>query len=139
VSFRSYEENSLKRLFTQIVHAPQPRPGLPAFRKNKLRTLLRESKPTVGTHGHSTWPGMMEVIGATGLIDYVEFLSVIDDEVAVIAGEFKCKYAIPVADALIASSAYCSGLIVVSDDPDFKKILELDTLTEKEFAARVLA
>jgi 2-keto-3-deoxy-L-rhamnonate aldolase RhmA len=42
------------------------------YRKNKLRALLRESKPTVATHVHSTWPGMMEVIGSTGLVDYVE-------------------------------------------------------------------
>jgi 2-keto-3-deoxy-L-rhamnonate aldolase RhmA len=42
------------------------------YRKNKLRSLLRESKPTVGTHVHSTWPGMMEVIGSSGLVDYVE-------------------------------------------------------------------
>jgi 2-keto-3-deoxy-L-rhamnonate aldolase RhmA len=43
------------------------------YRKNKLRSLLRESKPTVATHVHSTWPGMVEVLGASGLLDYVEF------------------------------------------------------------------
>jgi len=42
------------------------------YRKNKLRTLLDESKPTVATHVHSTWPGLMEVLGSTGLVDYVE-------------------------------------------------------------------
>jgi 2-keto-3-deoxy-L-rhamnonate aldolase RhmA len=42
------------------------------YRKNKIRALLRESKPTVATHVHSTWPGMMEVLGSTGLVDYVE-------------------------------------------------------------------
>ena len=42
------------------------------YRKNKLRELLRESKPTVATHVHGTWPGMMEVLGSTGLVDYVE-------------------------------------------------------------------
>jgi 2-keto-3-deoxy-L-rhamnonate aldolase RhmA len=42
------------------------------YRKNKLRALLRESRPTIATHVHSTWPGLMEVIGSTGLLDYVE-------------------------------------------------------------------
>src|SRR5579864_5946564 len=42
------------------------------YRKNKLRSLLDESKPTVATHVHSTWPGMVEVLGSTGLVDYVE-------------------------------------------------------------------
>jgi 2-keto-3-deoxy-L-rhamnonate aldolase RhmA len=42
------------------------------YRKNKLRAFLRDSKPTVATHVHSTWPGLMEVIGSTGLVDYVE-------------------------------------------------------------------
>src|SRR5579872_1876972 len=42
------------------------------YRKNKVRALLRESKPTIGTHVHGTWPGMIEVIGSTGLVDYVE-------------------------------------------------------------------
>lgn len=42
-------------------------------RKNALRELLKEGKPTIGTHVHSTWPGMVEVIGHTGVIDYIEF------------------------------------------------------------------
>lgn len=42
-------------------------------RRNVLRELLREGKATIGTHVHSTWPGMIEVIGHTGVIDYVEF------------------------------------------------------------------
>ena len=42
-------------------------------RKNALRELLREGKPTIGTHVHSTWPGMVEVIGHTGVMDYIEF------------------------------------------------------------------
>lgn len=42
------------------------------YRKNKLRALLQDSKPTIGTHVHSTWPGMVEALGSTGLIDYVE-------------------------------------------------------------------
>ena len=43
------------------------------MRKNKLRSLLKAGKPTLGTHLHSTWPGMVEAVGHTGLFDYVEF------------------------------------------------------------------
>jgi len=45
------------------------------MRRNKLRELLRKGEPTLGTHIHTTWPGMIEVIGHTGLFDYVEFTS----------------------------------------------------------------
>ena len=48
---------------------------MPAILKNKLRELLREGKPTLGTHILCPWPGVMEVIGGTGVIDYVEFMS----------------------------------------------------------------
>jgi 2-keto-3-deoxy-L-rhamnonate aldolase RhmA len=43
--------------------------------RNKLRELLREGKPTLGTAIFSPWPGVMETIGGTGAIDYVEFMS----------------------------------------------------------------
>jgi 2-keto-3-deoxy-L-rhamnonate aldolase RhmA len=42
-------------------------------RKNVLRELLKQDKPTIGTHVHSTWPGIIEVIGHTGAMDYIEF------------------------------------------------------------------
>ena len=42
-------------------------------RTNALRELLRADQPTIGTHLHSQWPGMVEVIGHTGAIDYIEF------------------------------------------------------------------
>ena len=58
-------------------------------------------------------------------------------EAAVKAGEFKGKYNIPIADAFIAASAYLEDLIVISDDPDFKKIKEVKTLTEGELAAYI--
>ena len=58
-------------------------------------------------------------------------------EAAVKAGEFKGKYNIPIADALIAASAYLEDLIIISDDPDFKKIKEVKTLTEGELAAYI--
>lgn len=43
------------------------------MRKNKLRELLRQGRPTIGTRILSIWPGIVEVIGHTGEIDYVEF------------------------------------------------------------------
>ena len=63
---------------------------------------------------------------------YLEKLEV-GEEVAVKAGEFKGKYNVSIADAFIAASAYLKEAIIISDDPDFKKILEAKTLTEKEF------
>jgi 2-keto-3-deoxy-L-rhamnonate aldolase RhmA len=44
------------------------------MRKNKLREMLREGKPTIGTRLLSIWPGIAEVIGHTGAIDYIEFV-----------------------------------------------------------------
>jgi 2-keto-3-deoxy-L-rhamnonate aldolase RhmA len=49
-------------------------PMKPKKRKNVLRELLKEGKPTLGTHVHVTWPGFLEVIGHSGFIDYVEFV-----------------------------------------------------------------
>jgi 2-keto-3-deoxy-L-rhamnonate aldolase RhmA len=46
------------------------------LRQNKLRELMKKGKPTVGTHIHSSWPGTIEVIGNSGMVDYVEFTSV---------------------------------------------------------------
>ena len=45
------------------------------MRKNKLRELLNAGKPTVGTRVQSSWPSIAEVIGHTGLFDYIEFLA----------------------------------------------------------------
>lgn len=45
------------------------------MRRNKLRELLEKGEPTVGTHVHSVWAGITELIGHTGMIDYVEFTS----------------------------------------------------------------
>ena len=45
----------------------------PKKRKNVLRELLKAGKPTLGTHVHVTWPGMVEVIGYSGGMDYIEF------------------------------------------------------------------
>lgn len=45
------------------------------MRKNVLRAILNEGKPSFSTHIHSTWPSIIEAIGHTGLYDYVEFVA----------------------------------------------------------------
>jgi 4-hydroxy-2-oxoheptanedioate aldolase len=44
------------------------------LRRNKLRELIRQDKPTVGTHVLCPWPGIVEVVVSTNSIDYVEFV-----------------------------------------------------------------
>ncbi|MBS7658926.1 PIN domain-containing protein [Candidatus Bathyarchaeota archaeon] len=61
----------------------------------------------------------------------------INEETAVKAGEFKAKYDISIADAFIAATAYLKSSIVISDDPDFKKIKEIEALSEEEFAKKL--
>jgi 4-hydroxy-2-oxoheptanedioate aldolase len=41
--------------------------------KNRLRKLLNEDKPTVGTHFSCTWPNLVEIIGNSTHFDYAEF------------------------------------------------------------------
>ena len=41
------------------------------MRPNRLRQLLNEGKPSIGTHTMVFWPGMVEIIGHTGIIAYV--------------------------------------------------------------------
>src|SRR5438132_10506152 len=45
------------------------------MRENRLRTLLREGKPTLGTRVQSVWPTISELIGRSQNFDYVEFLA----------------------------------------------------------------
>ncbi len=45
------------------------------MRENRLRTLLREGKPTFGTRVQSSWPTVIEAVGRSGQFDYVEFLA----------------------------------------------------------------
>ena len=45
------------------------------MRENKLRKLLNEDRPSIGTRVHSIWPASAEAIGHTGMFDYVEFLA----------------------------------------------------------------
>jgi predicted nucleic acid-binding protein len=61
----------------------------------------------------------------------------IGEEVAVKAGEFKGKYNVSIADAFIAASAYLEGSTIISDNADFKRILEVKVLTEKEFTEKL--
>ena len=44
-------------------------------KNNVLRDLIDDEKPTIGTHLFTQWPGMVEVIGHTGVIDYIELSS----------------------------------------------------------------
>ncbi|MEA4865473.1 MAG: aldolase/citrate lyase family protein [Sphaerochaeta sp.] len=45
------------------------------MKENRLRNLLQEGKPTVGTRMWSTLPFFTEAVGATGLYDYIEFVA----------------------------------------------------------------
>jgi 4-hydroxy-2-oxoheptanedioate aldolase len=45
------------------------------MKPNRLRALLKEGKPSLSTHIHTTWPSIVEAIGHTGLYDYVEFVA----------------------------------------------------------------
>ena len=45
------------------------------MRPNRLRQLLNAGKPSIGTHAMVSWPAVIEVIGDTGVIDYVEFVA----------------------------------------------------------------
>lgn len=43
------------------------------MRPNRFRELLDAGAPTLGTHLLSTWPTLVELVGSTGLYDYIEF------------------------------------------------------------------
>ncbi|HVC33768.1 MAG TPA: aldolase/citrate lyase family protein [Chloroflexota bacterium] len=45
------------------------------MRENRLRTLLSEGKPSLGTRLQSTWPTITELVGRSEKFDYVEFLA----------------------------------------------------------------
>ena len=44
------------------------------MKKNRLRELLNDGKPTLGTHVITPWPGIAELIGHSGMFDYVEYV-----------------------------------------------------------------
>ena len=79
------------------------------MRKNKLRELLNEGKPTLGTHVFSPWPGTVELIGRTGLFDYVEF-----------AGEYAPLYDLQLMENLARAVELfddMTSMIKVDQDP----------------------
>ena len=45
------------------------------MRQNKLRNALDDDKFTIGTHAMTTSPDVVEIIGLTGLVDYIEFIA----------------------------------------------------------------
>ena len=44
------------------------------MKPNKLRQLLNEGKPTIGTHVICPWPGIVEIIGHSHAFDYIEYV-----------------------------------------------------------------
>lgn len=44
------------------------------MRRNRLRELLNEGKSTLGTHVITPWPGIAELVGHSGMFDYVEYV-----------------------------------------------------------------
>ncbi len=45
------------------------------MRKNRLRELLDADQPSLGTHLHSSWASITELVGHSGMFDYVEFVA----------------------------------------------------------------
>lgn len=45
------------------------------MRRNRLRELLAADQPTLGTHIHCSWPSIVELVGLSGMFDYVEFVA----------------------------------------------------------------
>lgn len=45
------------------------------MKENRLRYLLDHNMPSVATRIESTWPTIVEIVGATGKYDYVEFVA----------------------------------------------------------------
>ncbi|MEM2480113.1 MAG: PIN domain-containing protein [Candidatus Bathyarchaeia archaeon] len=80
-------------------------------------------------------------VARTGQLKHALYLKklVIDEGVAVKAEEFKGRYNVSIADAFIAASAYYENATIISDDPDFKKILEIKVLTETELYHKLCA
>jgi 4-hydroxy-2-oxoheptanedioate aldolase len=45
------------------------------MRRNCLRELLKADQPSIGTHIHSSWPTITELVGHSRMFDYVEFVA----------------------------------------------------------------
>ena len=101
--------------------------------KNRFREKLTNKQPIMATRINSTWPMVAEVVGATGLYDYVEFLgeyapySQVDLENIARACELhdmSCIIKVDYANrAYVAQKALASG---------FQGILFTDHTTAKE-------
>jgi 4-hydroxy-2-oxoheptanedioate aldolase len=44
------------------------------MKPNKLRQLLNDGKPSLGVHVICPWTGMVEIIGHSGVFDYIEYV-----------------------------------------------------------------
>ncbi len=44
------------------------------MRENRLRELIKKGEPSIGVRLLTPWPGMVEVVANTGMIDYIEFV-----------------------------------------------------------------
>jgi 4-hydroxy-2-oxoheptanedioate aldolase len=49
--------------------------GKTFMRRNRLRELLDADQPSLGTHLHSSWPSIVELVGHSEMFDYVEFVA----------------------------------------------------------------
>lgn len=45
------------------------------MKKNKLRYILDNNLPSIATRLESVWPTMVEIVGSTGVYDYIEFVA----------------------------------------------------------------
>jgi len=45
------------------------------MKENRLRRLLNEGKPSIGTRVESVWPIITEIAGSAGCFDYIEFVA----------------------------------------------------------------
>lgn len=45
------------------------------MKPNRLRQLLNDDKPSIGTHIHSSWPSVHELVGHSRMFDYIEFVA----------------------------------------------------------------
>ena len=57
-----------------LVARPHTLAKEPDMRRNRLRELLRAGQPTFGTHLHTVWPAVAELVGHSGAFDYIEFV-----------------------------------------------------------------
>ena len=75
----------------------------------------------------------------TDSLRYATYLKKLEigEEVAVLAGKLKGKHAVSIADAFIAASAYQERSSIVSDDPDFNKITEVESHNEKDILSQL--